>query len=158
MSSNIMPDEQAIILYLTNISQNQSITYFSGFVAALRDAGKFTARNQDTGMKIQDDSCGNHGSWLGAIGYLALLDQIGGCFKPRNVAQIQGNSINKSLRYFYNTLPLPHVDAIYALRNAFAHDYSLIIHYCPTKIGFKNGATLCSQRLQVKKTLFQNRG
>ncbi len=31
-------------------------------------------------------------------------------------------------------------------------------HYCPTKIGFKNSVTLNSQRLQVKKSLFQNRG
>jgi len=61
------------------------------------------------------------------------LDQIGKCFKPTAAAQIAtGNSINKALKYFANNLPNLEVDSIYALRNAFAHDYSLYnIH--PTK-------------------------
>lgn len=70
------------------------------------------------------DTCGNHGSWLGALGYLALLDQIGKCFKPRDVALIFDNAISRALKYF-TTLTDEEVDAIYALRNAFAHDYSL---------------------------------
>jgi len=125
MRSNIMPEQQAILTHLTNFSQGQNVTYFSGFVAALRDARKFTKRNQDDGQKLIDDSCGDHGSWLGAIGYLSLLDQIGTCFKPIGTATINNeNSISKALKYFTN---IPHldIDAIYALRNAFAHDYSL---------------------------------
>ncbi len=126
MSSNIMPEQQAILAHLTNLSQGQIITYFSGFVAALRDARKFTKRNQDNGQKLTDDSCGDHGSWLGTIGYLSLLDQIGKCFKPRATAMINGeNSISKALKYFATHIPDAEVDAIYALRNAFAHDYSL---------------------------------
>lgn len=124
MSSNLMPERDAIFSHLTNISSQQNITYFSGFVAALRDARKFTKRSQVTGEKLVNDTCGNHGSWLGAIGYLSLLDQIGKCFKPRVTAAINGNSISKSLKYF-STLPHPEIDSIYALRNAFAHDYSL---------------------------------
>jgi len=126
MSSNIMPEQQAILAHLTNISQGQNINYFSGFVAALRDARKFTKRNQDNGQKLTDDSCGDHGSWLGAIGYLSLLDQIGKCFKPRAASTINNeNSISKALKYFATHIPDAEVDAIYALRNAFAHDYSL---------------------------------
>ncbi|NCT75066.1 MAG: hypothetical protein GXC78_11080 [Chitinophagaceae bacterium] len=126
MSSNIMPEQRAISTHLTNLSQGLSITYFSGFVAALRDARKFTKRNQDNGQKLTDDSCGDHGSWLGAIGYLSLLDQIGKCFKPRTIATINNeNSISKALKYFATHIPDAEVDAIYALRNAFAHDYSL---------------------------------
>jgi hypothetical protein len=126
MSSNIMLEQQAILAHLTNLSQGQNITYFSGFVAALRDARKFTKRNQDNGQKLTDDSCGDHGSWLGAIGYLSLLDQIGKCFKPRTGATINNeNSISKALKYFASHLLDAEVDAIYALRNAFAHDYSL---------------------------------
>lgn len=125
MSSNIMPEQQAILAHLTNLSQGQNITYFSGFVAALRDARKFTKRNPNDGQKLTDDSCGDHGSWLGAIGYLSLLDQIGKCFKPTGAAAINNeNSISKALKYFTN-IPHAEVDAIYALRNAFAHDYSL---------------------------------
>jgi hypothetical protein len=124
MSSNIMSENDAIRFHLTYLSHQQDILYFSGFVAALRDARKFTKRNQDTGQKLVDDNCGNHGSWLGAIGYLALLDQIGKCFKPRYIASITDNPISKALKYF-TALSNAEVDAIYALRNAFAHDYSL---------------------------------
>ena len=119
-----MPENDAIYSHLTNISQQQNIIYFSGFVAALRDARKFTKRSQDTGQKLVDDNCGNHGSWLGAIGYLSLLDQIGKCFKPRATLAINDNSISKALKYYTN-LSNQEIDAIYALRNAFAHDYSL---------------------------------
>jgi hypothetical protein len=126
MSSSIMPAQQAIQLHLTNLNQNQNITFFSGFVAALRDARKFTKRDQTTGQKLPNDGCGDHGSWLGSIGYLSLLDQIGKCFKPAAAAQIEnGNPISKALRYFAAHIPNAEVDAIYALRNAFAHDYSL---------------------------------
>lgn len=126
MSSNIMPEQQAILAHLTNLYHGQNITYFSGFVAALRDSRKFTKRNQENGQKLTEDSCGDHGSWLGAIGYLSLLDQIGKCFKPRATAKIdKENSISKALKYFATHIPDAEVDAIYALRNAFAHDYSL---------------------------------
>jgi hypothetical protein len=125
MSSNIMPEQDAIISHLTNISTIQNMTYFSGFVAGLRDARKFTKRNQDTGQKLGQDPCGNHGSWLGAIGYLSLLDQIGKCFKPRASARInEGISIKRALGYFSNLTAIE-IDVVYALRNAFAHDYSL---------------------------------
>ena len=119
-----MPENDAIKFHLSNISVQQNTMNFSGFVAALRDARKFTKRHQDTGVKLTDDTCGNHGSWLGAIGYLVLLDQIGKCFKPKNVAAIGDNSISKALKYF-TTLPHDQIDALYALRNAFAHDYAL---------------------------------
>lgn len=124
MSSNLMSENDAIRSHLTNVLQQENITYFSAFVAALRDSRKFTKRSQDTGQKRIDDNCGDHGSWLGAIGYLSLLDQIGKCFKPRTAPIINGNSISKALKYFTNLSDLE-VDAVYALRNAFAHDYSL---------------------------------
>src|ERR1700754_1365978 len=126
MSKNKLPEQQAIIAHLTNFSQDQSIGYFSGYVAALRDARKFTKRNQDNGQKLDTDSCGDHGSWLGAIGYITLLDQIGKCFKPKTVITISdGNTICKALKYFASHIPEAEVNVIYALRNACAHDYSL---------------------------------
>ena len=64
-------------------------------------------------------------SWLGNVGYLVLLDQIGNCFKDKNHAMAGGNSIQKALNYF-SGLPQPEVDTLYALRCALAHDYSLI--------------------------------
>lgn len=96
-------------------------------MGALRDARKFTKRDQDTGQKLSVDSCGNHGSWLGSIGYLALLDQIGGCFKPKGASNISGNCIIKALRYFSN-IDQKEADAIYALRCSLAHDFGLFNH------------------------------
>jgi hypothetical protein len=119
-----MPENRALELHFAGLTETPAYTFFSGFTAALRDARKFTNRNQDSGEKLQDVCTGDLGSWLGAIGYLSLLDQIGKCFKPRNVNAIHGNSIIKALKYF-SQLSNDQIDAIYALRCAFAHDFSL---------------------------------
>ena len=56
---------------------------------------------------------------------MALLDQIGTCFKPSASSLITtGNAISKALKYF-STLSDGEINALYALRCAFAHDYSL---------------------------------
>lgn len=118
-------EEDAIAIHFANINSTPEYTFFSGFMGALRDARKFTRRDQDTGSKLAADSFGDHGSWLGAIGYLALLDQIGSCFKPKGVQTIAGVPIVKSLLYF-GGLTKDEANAIYALRCAFAHDFSLL--------------------------------
>jgi hypothetical protein len=97
------------------------VNHFSGFMGAIRDARQMTGRVPDTGAKIDGQG---HGSWLGAIGYLALLDQIGSCFKQKNTETLSGNAINRALGYFTGLIQAE-IDAIYALRCAFAHDYSL---------------------------------
>lgn len=97
-------------------------TVFSGFTAALRDARGATGRDSATGIIVNPEhTC----SWLGAVGYLILLDQIGTCFKPAGTGDVEGNTINRALYYFTD---LPETDriALYALRCAFAHDYSLV--------------------------------
>lgn len=93
----------------------------SCFVAALVDARTFTGRDPQTGKKL---SGSNHGCWLGALGYMALLDQVGSCLKPKGMI-VDGSEIKKSLAYFSN-LSDPEIEAIYALRCAFAHNYSLV--------------------------------
>ena len=58
MSSNIMPEQQAILAHLTNLSQVKNTTYFSGFVAALRErkkihkkkSGQWTSNAQTTAV------------------------------------------------------------------------------------------------------------
>jgi hypothetical protein len=119
--ATLMTEEEAIQRHLTALSFSTSVNHFSGFVAALRDMRGATGRNPDTGEKISGQG---HGNWLGATGYLMLLDQIGSCFKPRSSAGITGNTIHKALGYF-TQLPDREIDALYALRCAFAHDYSL---------------------------------
>jgi hypothetical protein len=114
-----------------SVSQGVAIRWYLGispspsriscFVAAIRDAREFTGRVPDTGAKLPG---GNHGCWLGALGYMALLDQVGSCLKPKDKNE-DGNEIKKSLKYF-SSLRDPEIEAIYALRCAFAHNYSLV--------------------------------
>jgi len=122
-----MTDKESIKLHLTNsYIESKDVTHFSGFCGALKDARKMTGRNIETGEKDNSNSFGHLGSWLGTIGYLSLLDQIGGCFKRVNGPIIQANKsgIIKALKNF-SSLSDDEIDAIYALRNSFAHDYSL---------------------------------
>jgi hypothetical protein len=122
MSTRFMPEEKALLMHLLFHPPIQGIHIFSGFAAALRDARKVTGRNINTGDKLSGVL---HGSWLGALGYMTLLDQIGKCFKPKSKPVISdGSAIFKALRYFTN-LSEDEINAIYALRNAFAHDFSL---------------------------------
>ena len=126
MSAKIMPEKQALELHLHfRQAQLSEIQYFSSFVAALRDARLATNRNVDTGEKLPEQS---HGSWLGAIGYVALLDQIGKCFKPKDDTKGKpdrgDNPIARALHRF-TSLPDDEIGALCALRCAFAHDYSL---------------------------------
>ncbi len=93
----------------------------SALVRALGNVRKETGRDHN-GNKVAGQ---NHGSWLGAIGYMAILDQIGKCFRPRNRIPLYDlNSIQRALRYFTRLGSLK-INAIYALRCAFTHDYSL---------------------------------
>ena len=97
----------------------------SCLTAALRDARKISGRNLTTGQPDTANQCGHLGSWSGAMCYLTILDQIGECYRPNAKAQIpNGFAIKKALKYF-TTLSDPEIDAIYALRNAFFHDFSL---------------------------------
>src|SRR3954467_15732365 len=114
-----MTDKEAIKFHLTNsYIESSNLTYFSGFCGALKDARKMTGRNTETGDKDGSNSFGHLGSWLGTIGYLSLLDQIGGCFKKVSGATVDSNKsgIIKALKNFsgFND---NEIDAIYALRN-----------------------------------------
>lgn len=122
-----MKNKEAIKFHLTNsyISSSNS-TFFSGFCGGLKDARKVTGRNIENGTKDDSNAFGHLGSWLGTIGYLSLLDQIGSCFKKLNGPTVDPNKsgIIKALKNF-SLLSDDEIDAVYALRNSFAHDYSL---------------------------------
>ena len=122
-----MTDKESIKFHLTNsYIESFGETFFSGFCGALKDARKMTGRNIETGAKDNSNSFGHLGSWLGTIGYLSLLDQIGGCFKRINgpIIQVNKSNIIKALKNF-SSLNDNKIDAIYALRNSFSHDYSI---------------------------------
>lgn len=122
-----MTNNEAIRFHLTNYyNESNGLTFFSGFCGALKDARKMTGRNIETGHKDNSNEFGHLGSWLGTIGYLSLLDQIGGCFKKigEPIIDSKKSGIIKALKYF-SDLNDDKINAIYALRNSFAHDYSL---------------------------------
>ena len=97
----------------------------SCLTAALREARKICGRDLTTGLPDPTNTFGDLGSWSGAMCYLTILDQIGKCYRPSTaVAITNGPAINKSLSYF-TTLTTAEIGAIYALRNAFFHDFGL---------------------------------
>jgi len=120
-----MTEKEAIKRHLSNNKEEENRICFSGFMAALRDARETTGRDPETGYYTGNEP--KSGSWLGTIGYMALLDQIGKCFKPKDADNVAGNSYKKALKYFekMNGMNDDDINALYALRNALMHDFSL---------------------------------
>ena len=122
-----MDNQEVINFHLTNsYIEIRPYTYFSGFCGALKDARKMTGRNINTGAKDGTNNFGHLGSWLGTVGYLILLDQVGNCFKLKNGPIIENSKsgIIKALKNF-SILNDNQINVIYALRNSFTHDFSL---------------------------------
>jgi hypothetical protein len=116
-----LTEQEIIWRHLTIYTRNKSMVRISTLMAGLRDARGACNRYAKTGLKRPQKA---HGSWLGTIGYLILLDHIGKCFKPIGKQREEGSEIRKALKYF-TALDKPQIDAICALRHAFAHDYGL---------------------------------
>ncbi len=121
MTERIMPSKNAIIRNFSNFPAKNGILEFSGFNRCLKESREVTGRDPENGTMLNP---GKQGSWLGAVGYMALLDQIGSCFKPKDITAIPGNTIKQSLGYFTD-LNDHEIDALYALRCAFTHDFSI---------------------------------
>lgn len=102
-----------------------SVNWFSTFSAVVRDARQATGRDMHTG-EVGDEAKVN--SWLGAMAYLVMLDQVGECFRPVPLPRptAHNGAIPKALTYFQPALQDDDILAIYALRCAFAHDYGLV--------------------------------
>lgn len=97
----------------------------SCLTSALRDARKISGQNATSGQPDTADQCGHLGIWAGAMCYMTILDQIGKCYRPTAKTQIHnGPAIQKALKYFTG-LTDAEINAVYALRNAFFHDFSL---------------------------------
>jgi hypothetical protein len=68
------------------------------------------------------------GSWLGAMGYLALLDQIGGSVEslaPRQAVAPSTSHVEHALAQF-SSLPADDGVCLFALRNSLTHHFSLV--------------------------------
>lgn len=117
-------------LYLiTNTDENGRVSE-SSLVHALRNIRLITGRNIDSGVIDSDSNLGYPGNWIGAIGYLTILDQIGKCYRPNSKNKItdKRSPIKKALAYF-TKISDEEANAVYALRNAFHHDFSLLNIY-----------------------------
>lgn len=97
--------------------------YISGFLACLGDARSVSGRDANSGEVLDERRTG---SWLGAVGYLILLDQLGKCFRPAGRGgTTESNAIELALLNWATEVDEADRRVIYALRNALAHDYSL---------------------------------
>jgi hypothetical protein len=147
-----MTSKDIIRAHLTSNYINQNgLIYFSALCGGLKDSRKISGRHLDTGEKFSEDtSCngdengpcfkGHLGSWLGTMGYMAILDQIGKCYRPKSKTRIKNNSsaIIKCLVYF-TSLSSDEINVLYALRNAFFHDYSISHKHNSNKYVFRVG-------------------
>jgi hypothetical protein len=116
-------ERYAIMTHLSYKPPADGVHLLSSFAAALRDARMVTGRDVSTGEVGDPNRCG---SWLGALGYMVLLDQIGKSFKPVGVpVSKERQAFIRALHYFSRIEDALEVDALYALRCAFAHDFSL---------------------------------
>lgn len=116
-----------IHLNLNGYKDANNLIHESSLVAGLRTSRHITGRNVDTGAVDGSNICGYLGSWNGAMGYITILEQIGRCYRPDSKQKNTTNAsfIKKALEYF-TTLSVAEINAIYALRNAFFHDFSLL--------------------------------
>ena len=103
----------------------------SSLEASLGDCRSVT--NRDSNGNVCPGA--HAGMWLGAIGYLALLDQIGGAVvNVRAGRQPSYNSgVERALAHFTSVTDDDAV-CIYALRNSLAHDFRLV-NLPPSKVG-----------------------
>ncbi len=123
-------EQETITFLLAQQPPRDGVRRVSCLNAALHDARRVTGRNTVTGVpeSHHDDLAG---CWLGATGYLILLDMVGTVFRPVGAEALSGHSIGRALRRFYPTLKEEEREAIYALRCSLVHDFSLVndAHY-----------------------------
>jgi hypothetical protein len=98
------------------------VQYKSSLVALLRDARGAAERDLETGQVLPGRQST---SWLGAAGYLILLDQIGSCFIEPGQQMTNEVPLVHAVRTFSHVKDEPTLKALYALRCALAHDYAL---------------------------------
>jgi hypothetical protein len=127
------PEENQIMIdYLTKrefIYNNE--TRRSALIGGLCEVRKFAGRDIETGKPLHNrtESGGYQGHWLALLGYFAILDQMGSCFKDLNCSikiETKEKAFNICLKRFATHLDIYERKAIYALRNSVAHDYCLI--------------------------------
>lgn len=129
MATSVNIETEAIKRHLGDVEAIGNFQIFSGFRQGLNEARTVTGRNEK-GEIVNDEKPLK--PWLGALGYMALLDQIGTCFKQKGVADDFGDVKKfKAALYRFGKFEASDdkgkiIDALYALRCSFAHDFALL--------------------------------
>jgi len=120
-------DRDTLSAFLTYRRRRGDVHWVSSLVAVLRDARGTTGRYLVSG-RVNVKRQQRAGCWLGALGYMVMLDQIGECFRPADADSPSAGTPDfiKALTYFADEVRDPERQALYALRCCFAHDYSLV--------------------------------
>ena len=120
----VLSPDAAIEAHFAKPSRGAPRVFFSALRKGLEDCRGATNRDIKTGRRL---GSGEHDSWVGALGYFALLDQIGNCFSlvAHRAGRPNGENAIVSALCTFSSLGDKEISALYALRCAFAHDFSL---------------------------------
>jgi hypothetical protein len=114
-------ERAAIERHLYECEPTAGVKYQSSLIAILGDARGAADRDEEGRVKPNRRSQ----SWLGATAYLILLDQVGKTFRVNGTSDTFGHPIGLAISHFTPIQDEVIIEALYALRCALAHDYSL---------------------------------
>jgi hypothetical protein len=105
----------------------------STLISGFRDARRVTTRPIVSGLFTMDELFDPErnwdllGCWLGAMGYMTVMDQIGTAFQlVDQIDEAFDSPVYRALKNFGGGLDDRQIHALIALRNAFMHDYNLV--------------------------------
>jgi hypothetical protein len=134
-------DESAAITYFLSAPTGGGVQFLSSLYKGLVDCRSATNRDLVTGEKLPNNE---HDSWVGALGYLSLLDLIGTCLTRKGLDQESPGGVTPFIHALetFGGLTRQEISALYSLRCGFAHDFSLYnVH--PTKPELTHYFHLC---------------
>jgi hypothetical protein len=146
-------DSAAITSFLSAPTGGE-IQFFSSLYKGLVDCRSATNRDLGTGDKLPSEE---HDSWVGALGYLSLLDLIGTCLTRKGSGQETTEEITPFIHALetFGELTRGEISVLYALRCAFAHDFSLynvhpskpeLTHYFQLRVDPESPLVLSAQK------------
>ena len=122
--SNIpdVAERTAIARYVKEFREVDGVRHTSTFRAALRDARQLAGRNLDTGVTESEPVA----VWPYAHVYLILMDQVGKVIRPASSARRKtSRDLRTALKEWDSGLDEKDRDMLYALRNAFGHEFAM---------------------------------
>jgi hypothetical protein len=112
-------NESAAITSFLSAPTGGEIQFFSSLYKGLVDCRSATNRDLGTGEKLPTEK---HDSWVGALGYLSLLDLIGTCLTRKGSGKEPTEEIMPFIHALetFGGLTREEISVLYALRCAFS--------------------------------------